>query len=91
FRHRAIFTTVNYIDLEEKSHHNNMMQDGKFKGYAVYNADLVLYTIEKKHNLSNYKLLPNLATRMPGTLPPQRGTIEMIDALPHQPIGNRKQ
>ena len=91
FRHRAIFTTVNYIDLEEKLRQNNMMQDGKFKGYAVYNTDLVLYTIEKKHNLSNYKLLPNFATRIPGTSPPQRGTIEMIDRLPHKPIGNQNQ
>ena len=91
FRHRGIFTTVNYVDLEEKLHHNNMMQGGEFKGYAVYNTDLVLYTIEKKHNLSNYKLLPNFATRMPGTSPPQRGTIEMIDRLPHKPIGNPNQ
>ena len=91
FRHKAIFTTVNYVDLEEKLRHNSMMQDGEFKGYAVYNVDLVLYTIEKKHNLSNYKLLPNFATRMPGTSPPQRGTLEMIDRRPHQAIGNPNQ
>ena len=91
FRHKAIFTTVNYIDLEEKLRHNSMMQDGEFKGYAVYNVDLVLYTIKIKYNLSNYKLLPNFATRIPGTSPPQRGTIEMIDRLPHKPIGNPNQ
>ena len=72
FRHRGIFTTVNYVDLEEKLRHNNMMQDGEFKGYAV----------------SNNKLLPPFergmqAYRMPGT---SRSMIETIDAVPHNPI-----
>ncbi len=88
FRHRAIFTTVNYIDLEEKMRHNNLIQDGEFKGYAVYNADLVLYIIKTKYNLSNNKLLPPFergmqAYRMPGT---SRSMIETIDAVPHNPI-----
>jgi hypothetical protein len=88
FRHKAIFTTVNYVDLEEKLRHNSMMQDGEFKGYAVYNVDLVLYTIKIKYNLSNYKLLRNFETgmqgrRIPGT---SRGMIETIDAVPHNPI-----
>ena len=88
FRHRGIFTTVNYVDLEEKLRHNNMMQDGEFKGYAVYNADLVLYIIKTKYNLSNNKLLPPFergmqAYRMPGT---SRSMIETIDAVPHNPI-----
>ncbi len=90
FRHRAIFTTVNYIDLEEKIRHNNMIQDGEFKGYAVYNADLVSYIIKTKYNLSNNKLLQNFETgmagyRMPGT---SRGMIQTIDAVPHNPINS---
>ena len=90
FRHRAIFTTVNYIDLEEKMRHNNLIQDGEFKGYAVYNADLVLYIIKTKYNLSNNKLLPPFergmqAYRMPGT---SRSMIETIDAVPHNPINS---
>ena len=88
FRHRAIFTTVNYIDLEEKMRHNNLIQDGEFKGYAVYNAALVFYIIKTKYNLSNNKLVQNFesgmpAYRMPGT---SRSMIETIDAVPHNPI-----
>ncbi len=90
FRHRAIFTTVNYIDLEEKMRHNNLIQDGEFKGYAVYNAALVFYTIKTKYNLSNNKLVQNFesgmpAYRMPGT---SRGMTETIDAVPHNPINS---
>ncbi len=65
-----------------------VMTEGEFKGYAVYNADLVLYIIKTKYNLSNNKLLPPFergmqAYRMPGT---SRSMIETIDAVPHNPI-----
>ena len=90
FRHRAIFKTVNYIDLEEKMRHNNLIQDGEFKGYAVYNAALVFYIIKTKYNLSNNKLVQNFESGMPAYWMPgtSRGMTETIEAVPHNPINS---
>jgi hypothetical protein len=56
---KAIFKTVNYVELVEDLRTNAVMQSGEFKDYAVYNADLVVYTIHRKYNMNNGELMPN--------------------------------
>ena len=56
---KAIFKTVNYLELVEDLRTNAVMQSGEFKDYAVYNADLVVYTIHRKYNMNNGELMPN--------------------------------
>ena len=56
---KAIFKTVNYVELVEDLRTNAVMQSGEFKDYAVYNADLVVYTIHRKYNMDNGELMPN--------------------------------
>ena len=56
---KATFKTVNYVELAEDLRTNAVMQSGEFKGYAVYNADLVIYTILKKYNMDSGELMPN--------------------------------
>ena len=56
---KAIFKTVNYVELAEDLRTNAVMQSGEFKDYAVYNADLVVYTILKKYNMDSGELMPN--------------------------------
>ena len=56
---KAIFKTVNYVELAEDLRTNAVMQSGEFKDYAVYNADLVVYTIHRKYNMNNGELMPN--------------------------------
>jgi hypothetical protein len=56
---KTIFTTVNYVELAEDLRTNAVMQSGEFKGYAVYNADLVIYTILKKYNMDSGELMSN--------------------------------
>jgi len=56
---KAIFKTVNYVELAEDLRTNAVMQSGEFKGYAVYNADLVIYTILKKYNMDSGELMSN--------------------------------
>jgi hypothetical protein len=53
------FKTVNYVELVEDLRTNAVMQSGEFKDYAVYNADLVVYTIHRKYNMNNGELMPN--------------------------------
>ena len=56
---KTIFTTVNYVELAEDLRTNAVMQSGEFKDYAVYNSDLVVYTIHRKYNMNNGELMPN--------------------------------
>ena len=56
---KTIFTTVNYVELAEDLRTNAVMQSGEFQGYAVYKADLVVYTILRKYNMDNGELMPN--------------------------------
>ena len=56
---KVIFKTVNYVELVEDLRTNAVMQSGEFKDYAVYNADLVVYTIHRKYNMNNGELMPN--------------------------------
>ena len=56
---KTIFTTVNYVELAEDLRTNAVMQSGEFKGYAVYKADLVVYTILRKYNMDNGELTAN--------------------------------
>ncbi len=50
---------MNYVELAEDLRTNAVMQSGEFKGYAVYKADLVVYTILRKYNMNNGELMPN--------------------------------
>ena len=56
---KVIFKTVNYVELVEDLRTNAVMQSGEFKDYAVYNADLIVYTIHRKYNMNNGELMPN--------------------------------
>jgi len=38
---------------------NAVMQSGEFKDYAVYNADLVVYTIHRKYDMNSAQFAPN--------------------------------
>ena len=69
---KATFTTVNYGDIAENLRANNVMQSGEFKGYALYKADLVVYTILMKYNMSNNKLSPNIERYGPISIPSSR-------------------
>ena len=56
---KAIFKTVNYVELVEDLRTNAVMQSGEFKDYAVYNADLVVYTIHRKYDMNSAQFAPN--------------------------------
>ena len=56
---KAIFKTVNYVKLAEDLRTNAVMQSGEFKDYAVYNADLVVYTIHRKYDMNSAQFAPN--------------------------------
>jgi len=56
---KAIFKTVNYVELAEDLRTNAVMQSGEFKDYAVYNADLVVYTIHRKYDMNSAQFAPN--------------------------------
>jgi len=56
---KAIFKTVNYVELAEDLRTNAVMQSGEFKDYAVYNADLVVYTINRKYDMNSGVFAPN--------------------------------
>ena len=55
---KAIFKTVNYVELAEDLRTDAVMQSGEFKDYAVYNADLVVYTIHRKYDMNSGKFAP---------------------------------
>ena len=82
---KASFSTVNYVDVDKDSLTNNVMQTGEFKGYALYKADLVIYTVLKKYNMSNKALSPIIERYGSVSVPTSNQTIETIDMVPTNP------
>ena len=82
---KASFSTVNYADVDKDSLTNNVMQTGEFKGYALYKADLVIYTVLKKYNMSNNAVSPMIERYGYVSVPTSHQTIETIDRVPTNP------
>ena len=82
---KASFSTVNYADVDKDSLTNNVMQTGEFKGYALYKADLVIYTVFKKYNMSNNAVSPMIERYGYVSVPTSHQTIETIDRVPTNP------
>ena len=82
---KATFTTVNYADIDEDLQINNVMQTGEFKGYTLYKADLVVYTILKKYNMNKDALSPMIERYGTVSIPSSNQTIETIDRVPTNP------
>ena len=61
------------------------MQTGEFKGYTLYKADLVIYTVIKKYNMSNNSLSPMIERYGSVSVPTSNQTIETIDMVPTNP------
>ena len=82
---KASFSTVNYIDLDDDSLATNVMQTGEFKGYALYKADLVIYTVLKKYNMNNDANSPMIERYGSVSVPTSHQMIETIDMVPTNP------
>jgi len=82
---KTIFSTVNYVDLAEDLRTNAVMQSGEFKGYAVYKADLVVYTILRKYNMDSGELMPNFEQYGNISSSTSQQAIETIDMVPTNP------
>ena len=82
---KTIFTTVNYVELAEDLRTNAVMQSGEFQGYAVYKADLVVYTILRKYNMDSSELLPNFEQYGNISSSTSQQAIETIDMVPTNP------
>ena len=82
---KASFSTVNYADIDKDSLTNNVMQAGEFKGYALYKADLVIYTVLKKYNMSNDVLSPMIERYGPVSIPNSNQTTNAWDRFPAKP------
>ena len=82
---KASFSTVNYVDIDKDSLKTNVMQTGEFKGYTLYKADLVIYTVIKKYNMSNNSLSPMIERYGSVSAPTSNQTIETIDMVPTNP------
>ena len=82
---KASFSTVNYVDVDKDSLTNNVMQSGEFKGYPLYQADLVIYTVLKKYNMSNDSFSPMIERYGSISAPRSHQTIETIDMVPTNP------
>ena len=82
---KASFSTVNYIDIEKDSLTNNVMQTGEFKGYPLYKADLVIYTVLKKYNMNNDAISPMIERYGSVSVPTSNQTIQTIDMVPTNP------
>ena len=82
---KTIFTTVNYVELAEDLRTNAVMQSGEFKGYAVYKADLVVYTILRKYNMDSSELMPNFEQYGNISSSTSQQAIETIDMVPTNP------
>ena len=82
---KASFSTVNYVDIDKDSLTNNVMQSGEFKGYPLYQADLVIYTVLKKYNMSNDANSPMIERYGSVSVPTSHQTIETIDMVPTNP------
>ncbi len=61
------------------------MQIGEFKGYALYKADLVIYSVIKKYNMNNDALSPMVERYGSISAPRSHQTIENIDMVPTNP------
>ena len=82
---KASFSTVNYADIDKDSLTNNVMQTGEYKGYALYKADLVIYTVLKKYNMSNDVLSPMIERYGPVSIPNSNQTTNAWDRFPAKP------
>ena len=82
---KASFSTVNYADVDKDSLTNNVMQTGEFKGYALYKADLVIYTVLKKYNMNNNAVSPMIERYGYVSVPTSNQTIQTIDMVPTNP------
>ena len=82
---KTIFSTVNYVDLAEDLRTKAVMQSGEFKGYAVYKADLVVYTILRKYNMDSGELMPNFEQYGNISSSTSQQAIETIDMVPTNP------
>ena len=82
---KASFSTVNYVDIDKDSLTNNVMQSGEFKGYPLYQADLVIYTVLKKYNMNNDAISPTIERYGSVSVPTSHQTIEPIDMVPTNP------
>ena len=61
------------------------MQSGEFKGYPLYQADLVIYTVLKKYNMNNDAISPMIERYGSVSVPTSHQTIETIDMVPTNP------
>ena len=82
---KASFSTVNYVDIDKDSLTNNVMQSGEFKGYPLYQADLVIYTVLKKYNMNNGAISPMIERYGSVSVPTSHQMIETIDMVPTNP------
>jgi len=82
---KTIFTTVNYVELAEDLRTNAVMQSGEFKGYAVYKADVVVYTILRRYNMDSGELMPNFEQYGNISSSTSQQAIETIDMVPTNP------
>ena len=82
---KASFSTVNYVDIDKDSLTNNVIQSGEFKGYPLYQADLVIYTVLKKYNMSNDVLSPMIERYGPVSIPNSNQTTNAWDRVPAKP------
>ena len=82
---KASFSTVNYVDIDKDSLTNNVMQSGEFKGYPLYQADLVVYTVLKKYNMNNDAISPMIERYGSVSVPTSHQMIETIDMVPTNP------
>jgi len=82
---KASFSTVNYVDIDKDSLTNNVMQSGEFKGYPLYQADLVIYTVLKKYNMNNDAISPTIERYGSVSAPTSHQMIETIDMVPTNP------
>ena len=82
---KASFSTVNYVDIDKDSLTNNVMQSGEFKGYPLYQADLVIYTVLKKYNMNNDANSPMIERYGSVSVPTSHQMIETIDMVPTNP------
>ena len=82
---KASFSTVNYVDIDKDSLTNNVIQSGEFKGYPLYQADLVIYTVLKKYNMNNDAISPTIERYGSVSVPTSHQMIETIDMVPTNP------
>ena len=82
---KASFSTVNYADIDQDLQINNVMQTGEFKGYTLYKADLVVYTILKKYNMNKDALSPMIERYGPVSTPNSNQKINAWDRVPAKP------